>query len=107
MIDVDLIGQIRRAYFEQHRPIKEIVRTLSVPEGYSGLAGAGRPDEQDVVVAAQEVEAGEGVDLRLADAGLAFEREGVERPPPWQMRLIEPIGEAALASRRRFRAQQP
>ena len=30
MIGVDLIGQIRRAYFEQHRPIKEIVRTLSV-----------------------------------------------------------------------------
>ena len=30
MIGMDLIGQIRRAYFEQHRPIKEIVRTLSV-----------------------------------------------------------------------------
>jgi hypothetical protein len=30
MIGVDKIGQIRRAYFEQHRPIKEIVRTLSV-----------------------------------------------------------------------------
>jgi transposase len=30
MIGVDLIGQIRRAYFEQHRLIKEIVRTLSV-----------------------------------------------------------------------------
>ena len=30
MIGVDLIGEIRRAYFEQHRPIKEIVRTLSV-----------------------------------------------------------------------------
>src|SRR5271154_1141928 len=30
MICVDLIGQIRRAYFEQRRPIKEIVRTLSV-----------------------------------------------------------------------------
>ena len=30
MIDVDLIGLIRRAYFEQHRPIKEIVRRLSV-----------------------------------------------------------------------------
>ncbi len=30
MISVDLIGQIRRAYFEQERPIKEIVRTLSV-----------------------------------------------------------------------------
>ena len=30
MIGVDLIGQIRRAYFEQHRPIKEIVRMLSV-----------------------------------------------------------------------------
>ena len=30
MIGVDMIGRIRRAYFEQHRPIKEIVRTLSV-----------------------------------------------------------------------------
>ena len=30
MIGVDKIGQIRRAYFEQQRPIKEIVRTLSV-----------------------------------------------------------------------------
>jgi hypothetical protein len=30
MIGVELIGQIRRAYFEQRRPIKEIVRTLSV-----------------------------------------------------------------------------
>jgi hypothetical protein len=30
MIAVDMIGQIRRAYFEQRRPIKEIVRTLSV-----------------------------------------------------------------------------
>src|SRR5260370_27123816 len=30
MIGVDLIGEIRRAFFEQRRPIKEIVRTLSV-----------------------------------------------------------------------------
>src|SRR6184192_2048637 len=30
MIDVDMIGQIRRAYFEQRRSIKEIVRTLRV-----------------------------------------------------------------------------
>src|SRR4030088_584706 len=30
MIGVDIIGEIRRAYFEQHRPIKEIARTLSV-----------------------------------------------------------------------------
>ena len=30
MIGVDKIGDIRRAYFEQHRPIKEIVRRLSV-----------------------------------------------------------------------------
>ena len=30
MIGVDLIGQIRRACFEQRRPIREIVRTLSV-----------------------------------------------------------------------------
>mgnify|MGYP001556045505 FL=1 len=27
---MDIIGEIRRAYFDQHRPIKEIVRTLSV-----------------------------------------------------------------------------
>ncbi|HEY1615102.1 MAG TPA: hypothetical protein VGF97_15555 [Rhizomicrobium sp.] len=27
---MDKIGEIRRAYFEQRRPIKEIVRTLSV-----------------------------------------------------------------------------
>jgi len=30
MIGVDTIGEIRRAYFEGHLPIKEIVRTLSV-----------------------------------------------------------------------------
>jgi transposase len=30
MIGVDVIGKIRRAYFDQHRPIKEIVRMLSV-----------------------------------------------------------------------------
>jgi len=30
MIGVDMIGRIRRAYFDQHRPIKEIVRTLAV-----------------------------------------------------------------------------
>src|SRR5712672_4519467 len=30
MIGVDMIGEIRRAYFEQRRPIKEIVRTLRV-----------------------------------------------------------------------------
>jgi hypothetical protein len=30
MIGVDMIGEIRRAFFEQHRPIKEIVRTLRV-----------------------------------------------------------------------------
>jgi hypothetical protein len=30
MIGVEKIGQIRRAYFERHRSIKEIVRTLSV-----------------------------------------------------------------------------
>jgi len=30
MIGVDQIGQIRRAYFEQGRPIKELVRSLSI-----------------------------------------------------------------------------
>src|SRR5262249_4597067 len=41
MIGVDLIGQIRRAYFEQHRAIKEIVRTLSVSR--DGAQGRPRP----------------------------------------------------------------
>ena len=30
MVGVEKIGEIRRAYFEQERTIKEIVRTLSV-----------------------------------------------------------------------------
>jgi transposase len=30
MMSVDVIGDVRRAYFERHLPIKEIVRTLSV-----------------------------------------------------------------------------
>ena len=30
MMSVDVIGDVRRAYFDQHLPIKEIVRTLSV-----------------------------------------------------------------------------
>ena len=30
MVSVDLIGRVRRAYFEQRLPIKEIVRTLCV-----------------------------------------------------------------------------
>src|ERR1700704_6003442 len=30
MVGVDMIGEIRRAYFEQRRPIKQIVRTLRV-----------------------------------------------------------------------------
>jgi hypothetical protein len=30
MVSVDISGQIRRAYFEQERPMEEIVRTLSV-----------------------------------------------------------------------------
>jgi hypothetical protein len=66
------------------------------PKGYSGLAGGG-PMSRTLSLRRK---ASEGVDLRLADAGLAFEREGVERPPPRQMGLIEAVGEAALASRR-------
>lgn len=33
MIDVDLIGQIRRAFFDEHRAIKEICRDLRVSRG--------------------------------------------------------------------------
>jgi hypothetical protein len=68
-------------------------------KSYSRLAGSGRTDQQDVVGAAQEVQAGEAVDLRLVDARLALEGEGFERPAPRQMRLIEAVGQTALASR--------
>jgi len=44
MIGVDLIGQIRRAYFEQQRSIKEIVRT-SV--GIARDGAQGHPQPQD------------------------------------------------------------
>jgi hypothetical protein len=49
MIGVDKIGEIRRAYFERHRSIKEIVRTLSVfslvDRSYSsGRSAFGRGD---------------------------------------------------------------
>jgi hypothetical protein len=44
MIGVDLIGQIRRAYFEQRRPIMEIVRTLSVSR--DGAQGDPRPGDR-------------------------------------------------------------
>ena len=45
MIGVDLIGQIRRAYFEQHRAIKEIVRTLSVSRATCLLYTSDAADE--------------------------------------------------------------
>jgi hypothetical protein len=77
------------------------------PEGDTGFAGAGRTDEQDIFGAAQEVEAGQRVDLRFVDPRLAIEREGVERPPPRQMCLIEAVGQAALAARRRLGGEQP
>src|SRR4029077_9921928 len=75
--------------------------------GNYGLAGSGGSHQQKIVGAAPEVEAGEAVDLRLVDAWLAFEREAVERPAPRQMCLVETVGEAALASRRRLRGEQP
>jgi hypothetical protein len=42
MIGVDLIGEIRRAYFEQRRPIKEIVRALSVSRATARKVVRGR-----------------------------------------------------------------
>jgi hypothetical protein len=38
MIGVDKIGEIRRAYFEQHRAIKEIVRDRVPMRGVASLA---------------------------------------------------------------------
>jgi hypothetical protein len=47
MMSVDVIGQIRRGFFEQGRPMKEIVRTLSASLAHLGdgaqlLLAAGR-----------------------------------------------------------------
>ena len=63
----------------------------------SGLAGAGLTDQNDVLVAAQEVQSGQGADLGAVDAGLAIEGEGVEGPVPRQFRLGQAIGQALLA----------
>ena len=57
--------------------------------------------------ALQELQVGEAIDLCLVDTRLAFKREGVERPLPRQMRVIEAVGEPVLASRRGFFAKQP
>ncbi len=48
MIGVDLIGQIRRAYFEQRRSIKEIVRLLSVSRGDGAQGGPRQGDRVQV-----------------------------------------------------------
>jgi len=45
MIGVEKIGEIRRAYFEQHRSIKEIVRTLSVSRATVRKVVRGRQTE--------------------------------------------------------------
>jgi hypothetical protein len=55
----------------------------------------------------EELELGEAVDLRFVDTRLAFEGEGVERPLPRQIGLMQTIGETALASRRSVLAKQP
>ena len=44
MMSVDVIGDIRRAYFKQRLPIKEIVRTLCV---FAGDGAQGGPEPQD------------------------------------------------------------
>jgi alpha-beta hydrolase superfamily lysophospholipase len=68
MIGVDKIGEIRRAYFEQHRSIKEIVRTLSVSRNKGGTAR--RP-------------------------GRALHREGLVFRPDWE-KVVMPVVDFAL-----------
>src|SRR4029077_18581315 len=68
-----VVGQGRVEFVEQILGVVEapaITAEASLTQqaqGDSGLAGAGVADQQDVLVAAQEVEAGEAVDLCLAD----------------------------------------
>src|SRR5271156_6648385 len=76
------------------------------PHGQSGLSGAGFANKQDVVGAAEEVQPGKRLDLRLTDPGLPVEGESVERPAPRQTRLSEPISEAAFLPRSGFLAEQ-
>ncbi len=64
--------------------------------GESGLADAGRADEDDVLGLGDEVELGEGADLPLGDAGLALEGEGLERPLLGQAGVLDAPGERAL-----------
>jgi plasmid maintenance system antidote protein VapI len=75
MIGVDKIGKIRCAYFEQHQPIKEIVRTLSVSratvrkiicsqrnESKYGAWGLGRCFDADPGAGSQAAEARASLD---------------------------------------------
>ena len=64
--------------------------------GQSGLADACVADEDEVCGAPDEVEFVELFDLSLADAGLLFPREGLQRPALWQVGAVDAVLEKAL-----------
>lgn len=76
-------------------------------DGETRLAGARGPDEHQVLRPLQEAESGEAFDLGGIDAGLVIEGEGLQRPLPGELRLGEPVGEAALLALAPFLEQQP
>jgi transposase len=70
MMKVGLIGQIRRAYFEEHLPIKEIVRTLRALLREAGLK-VGTPSCKDFPARVRELAADEPVLSSLAQSLLS------------------------------------
>src|SRR5208282_1481835 len=75
--------------------------------GQAGFAGSRLAYEQDVLVAPQEVQAGQGLDLGLRHPRLAVIGEGVQGPAPRKMRLPEAIGETALLTVGGLLAEKP
>src|SRR5260221_13007977 len=90
MIGVDLIGAIRRAYFEQHRPIKEIVRTLSVSRATVRKVIRGQATEFKYERGVQPVpKLGEWVEV-LTEI-LEQEAKLPRRGPRWAQRLFRQL----------------
>ena len=59
--------------------------------GEPRFACAGGADEDDIFFSFEEREAGQLLDLGLADAGLAVKGEGLEGPVPGDLGLLEPV----------------
>jgi hypothetical protein len=64
--------------------------------GQSRLAGAGRADEDDILCALHEVEAGQAEDVGLAEFRTSLKGKGLKSLVPREFGLSQAVGQAAL-----------